>query len=126
MNKPVIQHYGRDYEVVSRLLPEPMTAIEAAAQLAVGETEFEIFRHKMDMIVRESWQITQRLGASAGMRWGDVAFGVYTTSGDLSVCATGIYFHAVLSQIPVKYIVKHMIDDPSVGLKEGDAFFWLF
>jgi len=124
MNKTVIQRYGRDHEVVSRLRPEPMTETEIAAQAAVEETEFEIFRHKMDMIVRESWQTTQKLGASMGMRWGDVAFGIYTTSGDLSVCATGIYFHAVLSQVPVKYIVKHMIDDPSLGLREGDAFFF--
>lgn len=124
MNKIATQRYGRDHEVVSRLRPEPMTAEEIAAQSAVEETEFEIFRHKMDMIVRESWQTTQKLGASMGMRWGDVAFGVYTTSGDLAICATGIYFHAVLSQIPVKYIVKHMVDDPSIGLKEGDAFFF--
>lgn len=124
MNKINTQRYGRDHEIVSRLRPEPMTEAETIAQAVVDETEFEIFRHKMDMIVRESWQTTQKLGASMGMRWGDVAFGVYTASGDLAICATGIYFHAVLSQIPVKYIVKHFVEDPSVGLKEGDAFFF--
>jgi acetophenone carboxylase len=40
------------------------------------------------------------------------------------VLATGIWFHALLGQLPVKYIVKHSIDDASVGVKEGDSFFY--
>jgi hypothetical protein len=40
-----------------------------------------------------------------------------------SVVATGTWFHALLEQLSVKYIVKHSIDDPSVEVKEGDSFF---
>jgi acetophenone carboxylase len=101
-----------------------MTAEETAAQAKIDDLDFEIFKHKMDMIAQEGKETTMKLGASTGMRWGDVAFGVYTAQGDLGVVATGIWFHAVLGQIPVKYIVKHWIDDPSVGVKEGDAFFF--
>ena len=45
--------YERDHEVVQRLRPEPMTAIEAAAQSTIDDTEFEIFKHKMHMIALE-------------------------------------------------------------------------
>jgi acetophenone carboxylase len=116
--------YGRDMEVVQRLKPEPITDEEQAAQERIEDVDFEIFQHKMSMIAQEGKETTMKLGASTGMRWGDVAFGIYTAQGDLAVVATGIWFHAVLGQIPVKYIVKHWIDDPSVGVKEGDSFFF--
>ena len=116
--------YGRDYEIVQRLKPEPITEEQARAMAGLNPVDFEIFSHKMDMIALEGKETTMKLGASSGMRWGDVAFGIYTPQGDLAVCATGIWFHAALGQIPVKYIVKHWIDEPSVGVKEGDSFFF--
>ncbi|MEW6261662.1 MAG: hydantoinase B/oxoprolinase family protein [Thermodesulfobacteriota bacterium] len=116
--------YGRDLEVARRLKPEPLTAAELAAQDRIDDVDFEIFKHKMNMIALEGKETTMKLGASTGMRWGDVAFGVYTAQGDLAVVATGIWFHAVLGQIPVKYIVKHWLDEPTVGIREGDSFFF--
>lgn len=119
-----MKSYGRDSEVVQRLRPEPLSPEEEAAQSKVDEVEFEIFKHKMDMIAQEGKETTMKLGASTGMRWGDVAFGIYTARGDLAVVATGLWFHAVLGQIPVKYVVKHWAQEPSVGVKEGDSFFF--
>jgi len=116
--------YSRDAEVVQRMRPEPMTAAERAAQSVVGDLDFEIFMHKMQMIALEGKETTMKLGASTAMRWGDVAFGVFTAQGDLAVCATGIFHHAVLGQIPLKYVVKHWVQEPSVGAREGDAFFY--
>ena len=116
--------YGRDMEVVQRLKPEPMTPAEEAAQAGIDPVDYDIFVHKMNMIAQEGKETTMKLGASSGMRWGDVAFGIYTAQGDLAVVATGIWFHAVLGQLPVKYIVKHWVDEPSVGVKDGDSFFW--
>ena len=116
--------YGKDFEVVQKLRPEPMTPEEEAAQDKIDDVDFEIFMHKMNMIAQEGKETTMKLGASSGMRWGDVAFAVYTAEGDMAVVATGIWFHAVLGQIPVKYIVKHWMNDPSVGVKEGDSFFF--
>ena len=116
--------YGRDREVVQHLKPEPMTSEERADQDKIDDVDFEIFVHKMNMIAQEGKETTMKLGASTGMRWGDVAFGIYTLQGDLSVVATGIWFHAVLGQIPVKYIVKHWVKEPSVGVRAGDSFFF--
>ncbi len=116
--------YTRDTEIVEHLKPEPLSPEEQAAQEGIDDLDFEIFQHKMNMIALEGKETTMKLGASTGMRWGDVAFGVYTALGDLSVVATGIWFHAVLGQIPVKYIVKHYLNDPTVGVKAGDSFFF--
>ncbi|MCB2193051.1 MAG: hydantoinase B/oxoprolinase family protein, partial [Deltaproteobacteria bacterium] len=104
--------------------PEPMTPRETAAQDKIDDVDYDIFVHKMNMVAQEGKETTMKLGASSGMRWGDVAFGIYTAQGDLAVVATGIWFHAVLGQLPVKYIVKHYLNDKSVGVKEGDSFFF--
>ncbi len=116
--------YARDMEVVQQLKPEPMTPRETAAQDKIDDVDYDIFVHKMNMVAQEGKETTMKLGASSGMRWGDVAFGIYTAQGDLAVVATGIWFHAVLGQLPVKYIVKHYVKDSSVGVKEGDSFFF--
>lgn len=116
--------YERDHEVVQRLRPEPMTEQEAAAQAQIEDIEFDIFKHKMHMIALEGKETTMKLGASTAMRWGDVAFGIFTAQGDLSICATGIYHHAVLGQLPLKYVVKHWVKEPSVGCKDGDSYFY--
>jgi acetophenone carboxylase len=116
--------YGRDAEVVQRLKPEPMSHEESMAQAGIDDIDFEIFTHKMNMMAQEGKETTMKLGASSGMRWGDVAFAIYTVEGDLAVVATGIWFHAVLGQIPVKYIIKHWLNEPSVGVNEGDSFFF--
>jgi len=116
--------YGRDHEVVQRLRPEPITPQEQAGMGLLDDVEFEIFRHKTHMIALEGKETTMKLGASTAMRFGDVAFGIFTAQGDLAVCATGIYHHAVLGQIPLKYIVKHWLKEPSVGVHEGDSFFY--
>lgn len=116
--------YARDMEVVQQLKPEPMTPRETAAQDNIDDVDYDIFVHKMNMVAQEGKETTMKLGASSGMRWGDVAFGIYTAQGDLAVVATGIWFHAVLGQLPVKYIVKHYVNDSSVGVKEGDSFFF--
>lgn len=116
--------FGRDYEVVQRMRTEPITTEEAEAMRNMDPVDYEIFVHKMNMISLEGKETTMKLGASAGMRWGDVAYGIYTAEGDLAVCATGIWFHGALGQVPIKYIVKHWINNPSVGVKEGDSFFF--
>ena len=113
--------YARDMEVVQQLKPEPMTARETEAQEKIDAVEYDIFVHKMNMVAQEGKETTMKLGASSGMRWGDVAFGIYTAQGDLAVVATGIWFHAVLGQIPVKYIVKHWVNDSSVGGRRATA-----
>jgi N-methylhydantoinase B/oxoprolinase/acetone carboxylase alpha subunit len=112
----------RDFEVRGRLRPEQPSEWEKQLP-PLGDTEFQIFRHKLETIAFEGKETAMRLGASAAMRAGDVGFGIYTVTGDTAICATGIWFHTVLVQIPLKYIIKHFQNNPNVGVHEGDAFF---
>jgi N-methylhydantoinase B/oxoprolinase/acetone carboxylase alpha subunit len=114
---------GVDYEVRTRFHPEPPTAEELAGMKDIDPTMAGIFAHKLLTIAMEGNETVIKLGASTGCRWGDTAVAIYTASGDNATCATGLYFHAVLGSLPVKYIVKHWLNHPAVGVKPGDAFF---
>lgn len=114
---------GIDKEVVKRISPEPITETEKECMKGIDPTELGIFAHRLEMITSECKEMLLKLGASTGCRWGDIGFGIYTSSGDNAMASTGIYFHTILGQIPLKYIIKHWSDDPSVGIKPGDAFF---
>ncbi len=114
---------GRDLDIRDRLRPEPMTEREKACQAGLDDLSLNIFSHKMATTAVECQELLNRLGASTGARWGDSGFAFYTAAGDIATCSTGIYFHAFLQQIPVKYVLKHWRDNPSVGVKPGDAFF---
>jgi len=114
---------GRDLDVVTRLQPEEWTEREREAAQNLAKLDLSIFSHKLETTAVECQELLLRLGASTGARWGDSGFAFYTAQGDISVCSTGIYFHAFLQQIPIKYTVKHWMNDPTVGVEEGDAFF---
>lgn len=114
---------GIDFELRTRLHPEPPTEEELKCMKDIEPTRAGIFLHKLYTIVTEGNETLVKLGATTGCRWGDTACALYTKSGDNAVCATGLYFHAVLGQLGVKYIIKHWLNDPSVGVKPGDAFF---
>jgi len=114
---------GIDYEVRTRFHPEPPTAEEQEGMARVDPTMAGIFAHKLLTIASEGNELVIKLGASTGCRWGDTAVAIYTASGDNASCATGLFFHAVLGTLAVKYIMKHWLNNPAVGVKPGDAFF---
>ena len=114
---------GIDYEVRTKFHPEPPTPEEREGIDRIDPTLAGIFGHKLLTIAMEGNEMVIKLGASTGCRWGDTAVAIYTASGDNAMCATGLYFHAVLGTLSVKYIIKHWLNDPAVGVKPGDAFF---
>ena len=114
---------GIDYEVRTKFHPEPPTPEEKEGMDRIDPTLAGIFGHKLLTIAMEGNEMVIKLGASTGCRWGDTAVAIYTASGDNAMCATGLYFHAVLGTLSVKYIIKHWLNDPAVGVKPGDAFF---
>jgi acetophenone carboxylase len=114
---------GIDYEVRTKFHPEPPTSEEQEGMDRIDPTLAGIFGHKLLTIAMEGNEMVIKLGASTGCRWGDTAVAIYTASGDNAMCATGLYFHAVLGTLSVKYIIKHWLNDPAVGVKPGDAFF---
>jgi acetophenone carboxylase len=114
---------GIDFEIRTKFHPEKPTLEEIEYMKDLDPTLAGILSHKILTIASEGNETLLKLGASSGCRWGDTALAIYTNSGDNAVSATGLYFHAVLGSTGVKYIIKHWLNDPSVGVKPGDAFF---
>jgi N-methylhydantoinase B/oxoprolinase/acetone carboxylase alpha subunit len=103
--------------------PNQMTTedIENVGLVQVGD--YEIYLEKVNNILAEAKEIFIRMGITSMLRSGDLIVGIYTYRGDLSICSAGTYLHAVSAQLPVKFIVNNFIDNPTVGVKEGDIFY---
>ncbi|MBI4492295.1 MAG: hydantoinase B/oxoprolinase family protein, partial [Chloroflexi bacterium] len=101
--------------------PSPL---ELEGMAALSAIDLEVFQHKMTSIVEEAREVYMALSISEGIVTGDMNTSVFTAEGDPAVVATGIYFHSLLNYAPVKYILKYYRDDPTVGLHDGDVYFF--
>jgi len=67
--------------------------------------------------------MVEQMGAAPGAKWGDLISGVWTASGDLALSSMGgVLLFSVLTQHPVKFILKYWANEPTVGIREGDIF----
>ncbi|MEC9361810.1 MAG: hydantoinase B/oxoprolinase family protein [Pseudomonadota bacterium] len=102
--------------------PVEKAAIERFFAEHNAET-MNLVRHKLLTACNESFDMVEQMGAAPGAKWGDLISGVWTASGDLSLSSMGgVLLFSVMTQQPVKFIVKYWTKDPTVGLKEGDIF----
>ncbi len=115
---------GRDPELLCRPVPEPPTEREQEGRASLNDTDLEIFRHKMDSTVDEARSVFEKLAMCETLLIGDVGTSIFTVQGDMAACSTGIYFHSLLNYGPIKYVMKYYKDDPTVGLRDGDIFFF--
>ena len=71
----------------------------------------------------EAFEMMEQTGAAPGAKWGDLTSAVYSASGDLIHISTGgvLAFASVL-HYPVRFIKKYWVDDPTVGVHDGDGF----
>ncbi len=119
--------YGRrpgcDPELISHGL-EPVTEIEARGMADLSAVDAELLTHKLTTIVEEAREVYQALSISEAIMVGDMNCGIFTASGDPAVVATGIYFHTMLNNTQLKYANKYYRPDPSVGVADGDIFFF--
>ncbi|MDB5986880.1 MAG: acetone carboxylase subunit alpha, partial [Nevskia sp.] len=80
-------------------------------------------RGLINAALSEAFTMVNQMGAAPGAKWGDLVTGVYTAQGDLAMIAPhGIIAFAACCFYPIRFIVKNWIDDPTVGVKEGDGF----
>ena len=86
--------------------------------------DVDLLTHKLSAIVEEARDVYMSLSISEGIITGDMNCGLFTASGDPVVVGTGIYFHTLLNNAQLKYINKYYRDDPSVGLRDGDIYFF--
>jgi len=114
---------GRDPGLVARGV-EPASPVEEEGMASLSPVDLEVFHHKMTSIVEEGRDVYQALSISEGIITGAMNTSIFTPEGDPAVVATGIYFHTILNSAPVKYIMTYYRDDPTVGLKDGDVYFF--
>ena len=114
---------GCDPELIRAGLA-PITDIEQRGMDKLADIELELMTHKLTSIVEEARDVYTALSISEGAMLGDMNCGMFTAAGDPVVVGTGIYFHTLLNNAQLKYILKYYRDDPSVGLADGDMFFF--
>ncbi len=66
----------RDPSISRHWRPEPPTKRELAAMEGLEHGDFEIYRHKMELICWEAYQTFSRMGISPLIEAGDVAAAV--------------------------------------------------
>lgn len=84
--------------------------------------DYRIYTTKIELMTDEAREIHARLGISEVIRAGDTAQGIHTGSGDLAVIELGTYLHGLCAVVCIKYVLKHYKDEPTVGVRDGDAF----
>lgn len=115
---------GRDPEVLNRPIPEPPTELELMSHGKISDIDLDIFSHKLDSIVDEGRAVFEGLAMCETLQIGDDGTAIFTAMGDMASCSTGIYFHSLCNYGAAKYILKYYKDDATVGLKDGDIFFF--
>lgn len=115
---------GPDPEIMQNHDLMPRTADEDRAIAAVSEPHtIAKIRDRIQSGCDEGYEMVEQMGAAPGAKWGDVITGVYSASGDLAIAsAGGVLIFSALVHHPIKFIIKNWMNDPTVGVKEGDGF----
>ena len=115
---------GPDPEIMLEHDISPRSEMEEEAlQKVVDPAAQALIRDRLQAGANESFEMLEQMGAAPGAKWGDLITGVFTASGDLSVCsAGGVLIFASLVHHPVKFINKYWKNDPTVGIRKGDGF----
>lgn len=115
---------GPDPEIMRNHDLMPRTAIEDEAMRATGDAHLIAkIRDRVQSGCDEGYEMVEQMGAAPGAKWGDVITGVYSASGDLAIAsAGGVLIFSALVHHPIKFIIKNWLNDPTVGVREGDGF----
>jgi N-methylhydantoinase B/oxoprolinase/acetone carboxylase alpha subunit len=115
---------GPDPDIMRNHCVLPRSAAENAA-LASGLDPHEVHhvRGLINAALSEAFTMVNQMGAAPGAKWGDLVTGIYTAQGDLAMIAPhGIIAFAACCFYPIRFIIKNWVNDPTVGVKEGDGF----
>lgn len=116
---------GPDPEIMLDHSCAPVTAREQRAldMFAGNPDRINLVRHKLQTACNESFEMVEQMGAAPGAKWGDLISGVWTAHGDLAMASMGgVLLFSVLTQHPVKFVLKYWVREPTVGLRDGDIF----
>lgn len=115
---------GPDPEIMRDHSIRPRTADEVAALRApLDPHQVNHVRGLINAALSESFQMVNQMGAAPGAKWGDLVTGIYTQGGDLAMIAPhGIIAFAACCFYPIRFIIKNWMNDPTVGVCDGDGF----
>jgi len=115
---------GPDPEIMRdhRVLPRS-TIEEAALRSGLDVHTAHQVRGQLNAALSEAFTMVNQMGAAPGAKWGDLVTGIYTAQGDLAMIAPyGIIAFAACCFYPIRFILKNWVNDPSVGVRDGDGF----
>ncbi len=115
---------GPDPEIMTNHRMAPRTAEEERLLAGpIDANDLDRVRKRIIAGLDEAFEMMEQTGAAPGAKWGDLTSAVYSASGDLIHISTGgvLAFASVL-HYPVRFINKYWINDPTVGVHDGDAF----
>ena len=111
-------------QLLDWMKPLPPTHAELEWAEAIKPGEYEIYSERLNNIVLEAKEICMRSAITIFARTGDLCVGIFTARGDMVTCYAGMFHHAVSTLYPIKYILQNFEGDPTVGIKEGDVFYF--
>jgi acetone carboxylase, alpha subunit len=90
---------------------------------AIDRDDLDRTRKRLIAGLDEAFEMMEQTGAAPGAKWGDLTTAVYSASGDLVHMSTGgVLAFAAILHYPVRFIRKYWFDEPTVGVRDGDAF----
>jgi acetophenone carboxylase len=110
-------------QLLDWIKPDKPTVEELDCLRALKPGDYEVYSEKLSMILDEAAEVFVKTGVSSMLHSGDLVVGLYTAAGDMVVASCGTYLHAVTAQLPIKYILHAFLNEPSVGIREGDIFY---
>ncbi|KWF80450.1 hypothetical protein WL93_24065 [Burkholderia diffusa] len=115
---------GPDPEIMADHRIAPRTPREARLlERNWDRSRVGLMRDRLISNCNETWEVMTQIASSPGARWGDSITGIWTASGDLAVVSTGgVLGFAAITHYALRHIMKYWRDDPSIGVREGDAF----
>jgi len=116
--------YGPDPDIVRNHGLMPRSAEEERVLAGdVDVNRVNLVRGRLDSALEEGYNMVEKMGVAPGAKWGDLVTAVFTASGDMAqIAPSGIGVFASVCQYPIKFINKYWTDEPTVGVRDGDAF----
>lgn len=116
--------YGPDPAIVRNHKLAPRSADEErllTAELDINR--INLVRGRVESALEEGFTMVEKMGVAPGAKWGDLVTAVFTAAGDMAqIAPSGIGVFASVCQYPIKFINKYWVNEPSVGVRDGDAF----
>ena len=115
---------GPDPEIMRNHSILPRSKLEnEVLERGVDPHQVHHVRGLINSALSEAFTMVNQMGAAPGAKWGDLVTAIYTAQGDLSMIAPhGIIAFAACCFYPIRFIIKNWVNDPTVGVRDGDGF----